>query len=71
MKLIQTARKYGRSLVVGSALMAAGVAPAMAAVGVDVTTALSDAKADVGTVGGLVLVVIVAAAAFKYMRRAL
>jgi len=71
MKLIQTARKYGRSLVAGSVVMAAGIAPAMAAVGTEVSTALTDAKADVMTVGGLVLVVIVAAAAFKYMRRAL
>lgn len=71
MKLTQIARKYGRSLVAGSAVMAAGIAPAMAAVSTEVSTALSDAKADVATVGGLVLVVIVAAAAFKYMHRAL
>jgi uncharacterized YccA/Bax inhibitor family protein len=54
-----------------SAVMFATAMPAFAAVSVDVTTALGDAKADVATIGGLVLVVIIAAAAFKYLRRAL
>lgn len=57
---------------VGAATVAAVASSAtFAAVGTEVSTALTDAKADVATVGGLVLVVIVAAAAFKYMRRAL
>jgi hypothetical protein len=43
---------------------------AFAAVPVDVTTALTDAKADSLTVAGLALVIIIAIAAFKYMRRA-
>lgn len=42
---------------------------ALAAVPVDVSTALTDAKADALTVAGLALVVVIAIAAFKYMRR--
>ena len=44
---------------------------AQAAVAVEVTAALTEAAADVGTVGAAVLVAIVAAAAFRYVRRAL
>lgn len=51
------------------ALMLAG--QAYAAVPADVTTALEDAKTDAMTVGGLVLVVIIAIAAFKFIRRAI
>lgn len=51
------------------ALMLAG--QAYAAVPAEVTTALDDAKADAMTVGGLVLVVIIAIAAFKFIRRAI
>ncbi len=71
MKMMNTVRKYGRQVAAGSAVLVAGIAPAMAAIDEGVTTALGDAKADVATVGGLVLVVLVAAAAFKYVRRAL
>lgn len=53
------------------ALSVVSAVPAMAAVDSGVTTALSDAKADGATVGGAVLVVIVAIAAFKFIRRAL
>jgi len=53
------------------ALSVASAVPAFAAVDAAVTSALSDAKADGATVGGAVLVVIVAIAAFKYIRRAL
>lgn len=59
-------------LVAGSALaVSAFSAASFAAVSADVSTALADAKADVATIGGLVLIVLVAAAAFKYMRRAM
>lgn len=59
-------------LVAGSALaVSAFSAASFAALSSDVTTALGDAKADVATIGGLVLIVLVAAAAFKYMRRAM
>ena len=44
---------------------------AMAAVPADVTTALETAQTDGVTVAGLVLGVIIAIAAFKYIRRAL
>lgn len=43
---------------------------AAAAVPAGVTTALSDAATDAGTVGSAALVAIIAAAAFKYIRRA-
>lgn len=60
-----------KKIAIGSAIAFAGIVPAMAAVDAAVTTALSDAKADGATVGGAALVVIVAIAAFKYIRRAL
>jgi hypothetical protein len=66
MQIIKTARNAALAAV---ALVASS--GAFAAVSTEVTTALTDAKADVATVGGAVLIVIVAAAAFKYMRRAL
>ncbi|MNO03024.1 Bacteriophage coat protein B [compost metagenome] len=71
MKAMNTVRKYGRKAAAAGALSLGYALPSFAAVSTEVSTALSDAKADVATVGGLVLVVIVAAAAFKYMRRAL
>lgn len=64
--------QFVRRAVVGSAL-AVGFAAnqAFAAVPADVTTALNDAKADGVTVAGVVLVVIIAIAAFKFIRKAL
>ena len=47
------------------------ISSSYAAVSATVSTALGDAATDVGTVGALVLVAIVAAATFKYIRRAL
>lgn len=44
---------------------------AYAAVPADVTSALGDAKIDAATVGGLVLVVIIGIAAFKFIRKAI
>jgi len=55
------------ALIPGAALAAA--APAFAAVPTEVTTALGDMKADAMTVAGLVLVAIIAVAAFKFMRK--
>lgn len=55
---------------VGSALLVAG-AMANAAVPTEVTDALTGAKVDVVALGGAVLVVVVAAMTFKWMRRAL
>lgn len=64
-------KSIAKKFAVGSAFALSGILPAMAAVDPAVTTALSDAKADGATIGGAVLVVIVAIAAFKYIRRAL
>lgn len=55
----------------GLALVGAGITNAIAAVPVDVTTALSDAKTDGVTVATAVLVAVVAIFAFKLMRRGL
>lgn len=70
---IPTSRKAAASkaaaAVGAGALMLAG--QAYAAVPADVTTALEEAKTDAMTVGGLVLVVIIAIAAFKFIRRAI
>lgn len=46
-------------------------ASAYAAVPAEATAALDTAAADVGTIGWAVFAVIIAAMAFKYMRRAL
>lgn len=43
--------------------------PALAAVPAEVTTALGDMKTDALAVAGLVLVAIIAIAAFKFMRK--
>jgi hypothetical protein len=48
-----------------------GLSSAHAAVPADVTTAISAAVTDVGTVGAAILDVIVAIMAFKWLRRAL
>lgn len=58
-------RKY---LTVAPLLAVAG--SAFAAVPADVTTAMTDAKADSLTVAGLALIIIIAIAAFKYMKKA-
>lgn len=64
-------KSIAKKFAIGSAIAFAGILPAVAAVDAGVTTALSDAKADGATVGGAVLIVVVAIAAFKYIRRAL
>jgi hypothetical protein len=55
----------------GVSVLALGVGQAMAAVPAAVTSALEDAKTDGVTVAGVVLVVIIAIAAFKLIRKAL
>lgn len=55
-------------VVAGAGLLAT---QAMAEVPAAVNTAITDAGTDAAVIGGLVLVVIVGIAAFKYMRRAL
>lgn len=54
---------------IGSAVVALAPLSAFAAVPTEVSTALTDAKADALTVAGLALVVVIAIASFKYMRR--
>jgi hypothetical protein len=56
--------------LIGSVLLVAGQS-AFAAVPPEATAALTTASTDVGTIGWAVFGVLVAAAAFKYMRRAL
>lgn len=48
----------------------AAPASAFAAVPANVSTALGDALADASTVAGLALIIVVAVAAFKYMKSA-
>lgn len=61
-------KKYSLALFVAFYAFASSV---FAAVPADVTTALTDAKADSITVAGLALIIIVAVTAFKYMRKGL
>jgi len=51
------------------AALAATAGSAFAAVPTEVSTAMADMKADALTVAGLVLVAIIAVAAFKFMRK--
>ncbi len=60
-----------RSLGVVAAAGVLSIQQAYAAVPTEATTALSTAGTDVGTIGWAVFAVIIAAMAFKYMRRAL
>ena len=60
-----------RSLGVVAALGVLATQQAYAAVPPEATAALDTAGTDVGTIGWAVFGVLVAAAAFKYMRRAL
>ena len=63
--------KFLRAVGGAVAVTAISAQQAFAAVPAEVTTALSDAKADGVTVAGVVLVVIIAIAAFKFIRKAL
>lgn len=58
-----------KKIAAAGAALVGSVGSAMAAVPADVSTALTDAKADALTVAGLALIVIIGIAAFKYMRR--
>ncbi|MFG0584147.1 major capsid protein [Pseudomonas sp. zjy_9] len=68
MKHIRTLR---RSLGAAAAVGVLTAQQAYAALPTEVSTELGTAKTDVVELGGLVLVVLIAAAAFKYMRRAM
>ncbi|GJL73523.1 MAG: hypothetical protein NMNS01_27220 [Nitrosomonas sp.] len=63
-------RISGKQIAVGSGLMVVA-GSSHAAVDAAITTAITTAGTDVGTVGGAVFAVLVAAAAFKWLRRAL
>ena len=58
-------------IAAGVAVLGTAAAPAMAAVPAEVTTAISDMKADGLTVAGAVLVAIIAIAAVKFIRKGL
>ena len=60
-----------RSIGAAAAVGVLSIQQAYAALAPEVSGAMTDAKADVVELGGLALILIVAAAAFKYMRRAL
>ena len=64
-------RNLKRSLGAAAALGVLATQQAYAAVPPEATAALDTAGTDVGTIGWAVFGVLVAAAAFKYMRRAL
>ncbi|ARS50383.1 bacteriophage coat protein B [Ectopseudomonas mendocina] len=68
MQHIKTLR---RSLGAAAAIGLLAVQQAYAAVPAEATAALDTAGTDVGTIGWAVFAVIIAAMAFKYMRRAL
>ena len=67
----RTARRLAVKGVQLSAVVVAGIGSASAAIPAGVSTALGDAASDAGSIGGLALVAVVAAVAFKYARRAL
>lgn len=60
-----------RSLGAAGAIGLLSIQQAYAAIPTGATSALDEAKTDVGTIGWAVFAVIIAAVAFKYMRRAL
>ncbi|PJI48728.1 MAG: hypothetical protein CTR55_13820 [Pseudomonas sp.] len=66
-----SASAFGRKAAAVGALTLGAAGAAMAAVPADATAALTTAGDDTNTIGWAVFAVLVAAAAFKYMRRAL
>jgi len=71
MGMFQTLKSKAAVAVVGGSVWLASSAPALAAVSDEIKTELSAAKTDGVAIAGLVLVVIIAIAAFKYIRKAL
>ncbi|WP_447751228.1 major capsid protein [Pseudomonas nicosulfuronedens] len=69
--LQNSASTFGRKAAAVGALTLGAAGAAMAAVPADATAALTTAGDDTNTIGWAVFAVLVAAAAFKYMRRAL
>ena len=60
-----------RQVAVGSALVGGAVAPVLAAVPAEASTALEAMKTDGLAVATIVLVALIAVAAFKFMRKGL
>lgn len=71
MKKMNQLRKFGAKASVAVGTLGLMATQAYAAVPADATTALTDAKTDATTIGTAVFVILVAIAAFKYMRRSL
>lgn len=71
MKHMNAVREFGRQVVAGSAIAMGFAASAFAELPAEATTGMAEAKADGVMLGGLVLGVIIAIAALKYVRRAL
>ena len=71
MKLMNTCRKYGAKLAVVTAAPLALVTSAYAAVPAEVTQALTEAREDTLSVGGIVLGIIVGIFALMLLRRVL
>lgn len=69
--LQNSASAFGRKAAAVGALTLGAAGAAMAAVPAGATDALTTAGDDTNTIGWAVFAVLVAAAAFKYMRRAL
>jgi hypothetical protein len=68
-KFLKAAQKRAaRASMVAAGLAVAGMHSAMAA-GVDISADVTQAKTDIGTNGGLIIGVVVAIAAFGWVRR--
>lgn len=70
-RLQNKASAFGHKAALIGALTLGAAAGAMAEVPASATTALTTTGSDVNTIGWAVFAVLVAASAFKYMRRAL
>jgi len=64
-------KKVNGVVVSGFAAATAFIGNAHAAVPTEVTTAMADGKSDALVVAGLAIVIVIAIAAFKYMKKAL
>lgn len=70
MKLFKQVRRYGSRLVAKVAgVTAVGIGSAVAAVPENVTTAMGDGLTDVKTVAAAGLIIVIALAVFRYMKR--
>ncbi|MFS8934744.1 major capsid protein [Cupriavidus taiwanensis] len=61
--------KSKKAMLAALAALSVAAGNAVAAVPTEVSTAMTDAKADSATIAGLALAIIIGIAAFKYMRR--